>query len=296
MSLDTSSEPREPTSFWLSLQGCEYSVNWETIDGVRSRLIQAGERTAPVVVCLHGTGGHAEAFVRNIALLSRSFRVVAYDLPAHGWSDAPERSYEIDGYISHLMALLNHLGIQRASFVGQSLGGWIAARLALSSPTLVDRLVLVAPGGAASDPVVMERIRESSMAAATGSSWQAVANRVTWIWGDSKTVPQELVACRYAMYHQATSAARMQKVLTLQDPLVRQRNTINDADWGRLSQTTLLVWGDRDEVVPVSVGERLDRLIPSASLLLLRGAGHWPQFEQAAAFNTALMDFLEGQQ
>jgi len=295
MSLDASSEPPERASFWLSLQGCEYSVSWETIDGVRTRLIRAGDPTAPVVICLHGTGGHAEAFVQNIAALSRSFCVVAYDLPGHGWSDAPERSYEIDGYVRHLTALLNDLGIELASFVGQSLGGWIAARLALSSPALVDRLVLVAPGGAASDPVVMERIRQSSMAAATGSSWQAVADRVTWIWGNPTTVPQELVACRYAIYHQAHGAERMQKVLTLQDPLVRQRNTISDDDWGRLSQATLLVWGDRDQVVPLSVGQRLDRLIPSATLLLLSGAGHWPQFEQAAAFNTALMDFLGGQ-
>lgn len=295
MSRDASSEPPVRASFWLSLQGCEYSVGWRMVDGVRTRLIRAGDPTAPAVVCLHGTGGHAEAFVQNIAALSQSFRVVAYDLPGHGWSDAPERSYEIDGYIRHLTALLDDLGIERASFVGQSLGGWIAARLALSSPALVDRLVLVAPGGAASDPAVMERIRQSSMAAATGSSWQAVEDRVTWIWGDPEGVPEELVACRYAIYHQAGGAERMQKVLTLQDPLVRQRNTINDDDWGRLSQATLLVWGDRDEIVPLSVGQRLDRLIPSATLRVLSGAGHWPQFEQAAALNTALMDFLGGQ-
>ena len=153
-------------SFWLAASGAKnLAVRQVSVDGVDTRVIEAGEPDAPPLVCLHGTGGHAEAFVYNLAALANRHHVLAYDLPAHGWSSAPERSYEIDGYRRHLHAFLDAFALPQATLIGQSLGGWIAAAYAAGHPERVTRLVLVGAGGSTFDPAVMERLRVTSMAA-----------------------------------------------------------------------------------------------------------------------------------
>ena len=134
-------------SFWLAASAADaLAVYTVPIDGVETRVIEA-VRDAPPLVCLHGTGGHAEAFIRNLAALSRGHHVLAYDLPAHGWSGAPERSYEIDGYCRHLDAFLDAFNLPQAVLAGQSLGGWIAAAFTVSHPERVTGLVLIGAGG-----------------------------------------------------------------------------------------------------------------------------------------------------
>jgi 2-hydroxy-6-oxonona-2,4-dienedioate hydrolase len=182
-------------------------VRWVDVDGVRTRLHEAGPEQAPPVVLLHGIGGHLEAFAHTIAGLAADHRVVAYDFPGHGWSNAPaSRSYEVDGYVAHLTALLDELGIARADLLGLSLGGWVAGAFARKNPARVRRLVLAAPGGVRADPAVMTAIRTLSTAAAQAPTEQSIRERLAWlmaeitaptlvIWGDQDaTGPQQVGA------------------------------------------------------------------------------------------------------
>ena len=125
---------------------------------------------------MHGTGGHLEAFARNVAVFAESFRVVAYDFPGHGYSAVVDSDLEIADYEAHLLALLDELGVERASLMGESLGGWVAAKFAAAHPDRVERLVLNTPGGRTVDLEVMARIRTLPPRPPTTRAASACAN------------------------------------------------------------------------------------------------------------------------
>jgi 2-hydroxy-6-oxonona-2,4-dienedioate hydrolase len=278
-------------SFWLAASGAKnLAVRHVSVDGVDTRVIEAGEPDAPPLVCLHGTGGHAEAFVYNLAALANHHHVLAYDLPAHGWSSAPERSYEIDGYCRHLDAFLDAFALPRATLIGQSLGGWIAAVYAAGHPGRVTRLVLVGAGGNTFDPSVMERLRTSSMAAVETPTEELIRARVSLLFSRPGAAGEELVACRQAIYSRPGAADAMRKALALQTPEIRRRNLFSR--WAEVSQPTLAIWGRDDRVVPVSAGREIAAAVPGARLVVLEDSGHWPQFEQPQNFNDAVLSFL----
>ncbi len=278
-------------SFWIAGLAAEaLAVYHVSIDGVDTRVIEAGDRAAPPVVCLHGTGGHAEAFIYNLAALSRHHHVLAYDLPAHGWSGAPERSYEIDGYSRHLDAVLDAFGLPSATLVGQSLGGWIAAAYTVSHPERVISLVLVGAGGNTFDPAVMERLRAASMAAVMTPTADAVRDRVALLFSRPVAADEELVACRQAIYSRPGAVGAMGKALALQTPEIRRRNLFTR--WADITQPALLVWGRDDQVVPLRSGEEIAAVMPASQLVVLDQCGHWPQYEQPEAFHEAVLPFL----
>lgn len=278
-------------SFWLAASAArQLAVYHVSVDGVDTRVIEAGDRTAPPLVCLHGTGGHAEAFIRNLDALSRDYHVLAYDLPAHGWSSAPERSYEIDGYCRHLDAFLESFALSPTTLIGQSLGGWIAAAYAVSHPERVTRLVLVGAGGNTFDPAVMERLRAASMAAVETPTAALVRDRVALLFFRPVSADEELVACRRAIYSRPGAADAMRKALALQTPEIRRRNLFTR--WADISQRALLVWGRDDRIVPLRSGQEIAAAMPAGRLVVLDQCGHWPQFERPEAFHQAVLPFL----
>jgi 2-hydroxy-6-oxonona-2,4-dienedioate hydrolase len=279
------------TGFWASLERTPHALRWADIDGVDTRILEVGERDAPPLVLLHGTGGHLEAFVHNVAGLARTHRVVAYDLPGHGWSAAPDRSYEIAGYARHLEALLDGLGIDAAAVVGQSLGGWVALHAAIEQPHRIRRLLLVGPGGTTMDPAVMARIREDSRDAVRNPTVESVRRRVRLLMPDP---PDELVETRLRIYAQPGAEAAMEHLLCLQDPDVRRRNLLSDDDLRAVAQPALLVAGETDRVVPVEAVARIDELLSNSRLAVMAGCGHWPQFERPDEFNELATAFLDG--
>lgn len=283
--------PTSRGSFWLSATvATGLAVFTIAVDGVDTRVIEAGPRDAPPLVCLHGTGGHAEAFIRNLGAFSAGHHVLAYDLPAHGWSSAPERSYEIDGYGQHLDAFLDAFGLPEATLVGQSLGGWIACAYAVQHPDRVTGLVLVGAGGNTFDPAVMARLRDSSMAAVENPAAAVVRDRVALLFAGPVRTDDELVACRRAIYSRPGAVGAMRKALALQTPEIRRRNLFTR--WADIGAPALLVWGRQDRVTPLSSGEEIAAAIPASRLVVLDEAGHWPQFERPEAFNDAVLPFL----
>lgn len=94
------------------------------------------------MILLHGITGHAEAYVRNLASHAAHFSVWAIDLIGHGYSEKPNHRLEIPHYVDHVLRFMDAVGIERAAFSGESLGGWTAARLAIDHPHKVNRVVL----------------------------------------------------------------------------------------------------------------------------------------------------------
>ncbi len=125
----------EHISIWGELADIDHELRHVDVAGVRTRVLRAG--SGPDLVLLHGTGGHLEAYARDIAGLAADFRVTAYDMVGHGWSDLPDRPYTIDVLSEHLVGLMDALGIGAAHLSGESLGGWVAAWTAAHHPDRV---------------------------------------------------------------------------------------------------------------------------------------------------------------
>ena len=211
-------------SVWSDLQGVPFSQGYLNAGGVRTRYLHAGDRDKPVLVLLHGSGGHAEAYVRNLESHAEHFSTWSIDMLGHGYTDKPGHPLEIRHYVEHLRAFLDAIGAQRAHLSGESLGGWVVSRFAVDHPDRLDRLVLNTAGGSQADPEVMKRIIALSMAAAENPSWETVQARIKWLMADKSKDYDDIVASRQRVYRQPGFVGAMRDIMALQDPEIRQRN------------------------------------------------------------------------
>jgi 2-hydroxy-6-oxonona-2,4-dienedioate hydrolase len=277
-------------TLWTELAGLDYSVRHVAVGPWSTRLLECG--AGPPFILMHGTGGHLEAFARNLRALGGEYRVIAYDYPGHGWTTTTGHDLEIGDYVEHLTGLMDVLGIDRAHLSGESLGGWVAVKFAAQNPGRVDRLVLNTPGGTMATPEVMERIRSLSQAAADDPSEERVRARLEWLMADPSSVTDELVAIRRGVYGRAGFAESMRHILCLQDPGLRRRNLVTDAELTTVTAPTLVIWTSDDPSGPAKAGLDMAQRIPAGEFRLIEGAGHWPQWEQREEFDQVVLEFL----
>ena len=282
------------SSVWADLRGCSFSQNWLDVGGVRTRVLSAGEASLPPLIFLHGTGGHAEAYSRNLSAHAGHFRSLSVDMIGHGWTDLASNDVEIADYVGHILRFMDAFGIERAHISGESLGAWVASRIAADHPDRVDRLVLNTAGGSQADPRVMQQIKTLSQKAADDPSWDFIKARLEWLMADKSKVTDDLVATRQAIYARPGMSDNMRHLLVLQEMDVRTRNLMLPADYGRIEAPTLVLWTSHDPTADVSEGRRIAGMIPDARFEVMQGCGHWPQFEDPATFNTLHLDFLLG--
>ncbi len=124
-------------AIWEELLGAE--VRFYDAAGVRTRSIQAGSGEA--LIMLHGIGGHAEAFARNVVPLGHHFDARAIDYYGHGLTGIGSMPFDKDGYVKHLLDYMDAAGIKKAHLIGESLGGWIAAWTAIDHPDRVGKVI-----------------------------------------------------------------------------------------------------------------------------------------------------------
>lgn len=275
---------------WGELCDVPHELSFVDVAGVRTRVLRAG--SGPDLVLLHGTGGHLEAYARDIAGLAADFRVTAYDMVGHGWSDLPDQPYTIDVLSAHLLGLMDELGVDSAHLSGESLGGWVTAWTAAYHPERVERLVLNTPGNIANKPEVMIRMRDSTLAAVRDPSDETVRRRVEFLFHDTSMVTDELVNLRRAVYGRPGFLRAIENTLVLQDPEIRKEFAW-DPEWvGRITAPTLLLWTDHDPTGGLDEAAMLQSWLPDARLHVIEDAGHWPQWEKPAQFLRAHRDFL----
>ncbi|MCX5495530.1 alpha/beta hydrolase [Kaistia dalseonensis] len=292
------SEAAKPAPFqsvWGDLRGVSFSQGFIEANGVKTRYLHSGRTGLPPLILLHGVGGHAEAYVRNLGSHGELFDVWAIDMLGHGWTDKASHDLEVKHYVEHVLAVMKVLGFEKASFSGESLGGWVASRIAADHPEKVDRLVLNTAGGSQADPVVMERLKTLSLRAASDPTWEFIKARVEWLMADKSKAYDDLVATRQAIYAQPGMAEAMKHNMILQEMEVRKRNLMYPADYGRIKAPTLVLWTSDDPTADVSEGRRIASMIPGALFTVMEGCGHWPQFEDAETFNRIHLGFLKGE-
>tara|TARA_B110001454_G_scaffold215106_1_gene235957 strand:- start:2851 stop:3720 length:870 start_codon:yes stop_codon:yes gene_type:complete len=279
-------------SVWSDLTNVAFSQGYLDAGGIKTRYISSGTPDKPLLLLIHGTGGHAEAYSRNFAAHGEHFWVFAIDLIGHGWSDKPASGYEIANYGNHVLAVMSALGRDKAHISGESLGGWVAAWVALHHPEKVERLVLNTSGGWTAHPEVMDRIKRLSMESVRDPSPERIRARLEFLMHDVSKVNDDLVETRRAIYAQPNYAEVMEQVLCLQDMETRRRNMFSDEDTGRIVAPTLVLWTSHDPTASPEEGKQIAALLPNSRYEVMNGCGHWPQFEDPEKFNRIHLDFL----
>ena len=246
------------------------------VDGQPYRLFEWG--SGPPVVVLHGWGGRIESMAPILTCLKNDFRVVALDLPGFGRSPLPAETWGTPRYASFVAKVLRELAIDTAAFVGHSYGAKTSLFLAATQPEVVDKLILVSSSGLRTPPSGKARVKRGISKAARA------AGRLG--------TPGEKV--RQAVYKRIASSDYLQAG-ELRPTLVKVVNEDLTEYLPRVKASTLLVWGTRDDAVPLSHAHTMERLIPDAGLVLFDEAGHFPYLDQQSRFCRVARNFLGAQ-
>jgi pimeloyl-ACP methyl ester carboxylesterase len=237
--------------------------------------------SGPPLVLIHGIGGDADEWVFCLKALSAAHRVIALDLLGFGRSDKPAIEYCIAVFVEVLEHFLNALKIPRASLVGSSLGGWIAAAFALQFPDRVDKLVLVDAAGVWDGPASLP----VDLHVSTHAHMRHIMERVFY---DKSLATDVLVELGYRQHLERGDGYTIDRVLkNLRDG----RERLGDAI-GQLSMPVLLIWGEQDEMIPVANGRLMQSLIPGSRLEVIPNCGHLPAFEKPIDFSNCVLNFL----
>ncbi|HEX8073306.1 MAG TPA: alpha/beta fold hydrolase [Pyrinomonadaceae bacterium] len=256
-----------------------------TVFGLKMRYAEAG--AGPAVVLLHGLGGNGTNWAFNVAPLAQKYRVIVPDQIGFGQSDKPQLNYRVGTYVDFLDKFLSELKVERASLVGNSMGGWIAAAYALAHPEKVERLVLVDAAGFA-PPKDLDLRMLAGLNPSTRAGMRQLAALVFY----NKQLFASDAAIDAALTQRMT-AGDGYTIQSLVESIARGEDML-DGRLGAIKQPTLVVWGREDGLLPLPNGQRFQREIPGAQLVVFDQCGHVPQVEKAAEFNAALLKFLGG--
>lgn len=281
-------------SIWTELRDVAFTQAWVKADGIDTRYVEAGPKDAPAIVMLHGTGGHWETFASNLGPLSKHFRCVAVDMVGNGFSEKPDHDYEIAVYVRHVAALMDELGIEKASLMGTSLGSWVAARFALTHPDRTGKLVLMSPAGLIATAANMARVRAERTRAVENPDWDSIKAMFENLIAEEHNRIPDMIALRQAIYRLPETREAIDHVLILQDAEVRARNLLTKEEWAAIEAPALVIASGKDHNEYQSTARQVAEIIPNAEVLEMPHVRHWPHFEDPDTFNAAVLDFLLG--
>jgi len=258
---------------------------------------QAG--SGPLLLLIHGIASTYESWREVIGPLAQRHTVIAPDLPGHGSSEPAGGDYSLGALAAGLRDLLIALGHDRATLVGHSLGGGVAMQLAYQFPEITERLVLVSSGGLGWE--VSRILRAAALpganlfiAATAGAGRKAgsAAARGLAAIGLRPSADLSEIARGYASL--ADPARRAAFLATLRAVVDTGGQHVNAGDRLYLAEDlpVLIMWGERDPIIPALHGEAAHRAIPGSRLEIFDCVGHLPQLEAPARFVAVLEQFL----
>jgi pimeloyl-ACP methyl ester carboxylesterase len=286
------------STIWVDLLGAQVRYYG---DELRTRVIEAGEGEA--LVLIHGVGGHAEAYSRNVVRLGQRYRAMAIDLVWHGYSAKPPFGDQLPTYARQVVSLLDTLGIEKAHVEGESLGGWVGLWLALHYPERVNRLVLNTTAGIKFKAGAVDEhpdegrnlLRTRSIAAIQNPNAETIRKRLEWLMATPDRVTDELVDLRYTIY----STPETQRSLTdvFNDSFGfgnAPKYMIPEERLAEIQTPTLVLWTEKNPGTGPEVGQRIASLIPGAQFHCIADAAHWPQWEHPEEHDEVVTRFLGG--
>jgi pimeloyl-ACP methyl ester carboxylesterase len=280
--------------------------NWRTIDwashlhqleidGRSVNYVDLGSGEREPIVFVHGLGGQWQNWLENLPRAAQERRVIALDLPGFGLSPMPRGEITISGYGRTVEALCDRLGLPRVDIVGNSMGGYIGAEVAIQFPQRVDQLLLVSAAGITSADLAHAPIMTLGRVATAIATHTAAQDRQLAARPKSRHLALQFVARHpsrlkadfvYEGFFKGTGKPGFNDAL---------RASLNYDFRDRLPdirQPTLIVWGEKDSIIPVKDAHEFERLIPDSRKVVMKDTGHVAMAERPQTFNDLLMEFL----
>jgi pimeloyl-ACP methyl ester carboxylesterase len=287
------------TSIWLDLMGSGVQERFYDAGGVRTRVLEAGPADGPALVLLHGTGGHAETYCRNLGPLSKHFRVLAPDMVGHGFTDRPDIDYTVDDFADHIVDLLDAAGIERAHVSGESLGGMVAAWVGIKHPQRTEKIVMntgtLARPDADGQAQLDDLEQRTQALAREGITLEKVRHRMNWLVAEPERMTDEMIAVRHRIYSQEGMLDSAAKIMSRVVGMLRGDHGDAYMEPGvltRLERPTMVLWTEDNPGQTTDLARRVSADIPDARFEVLTDCAHWPQFERPDVFNATHLDFL----
>lgn len=248
-----------------------------TVDGCNIRTMRGGE--GETLLFLHGASG-AGAWLPFMESLSKKFDVIVPEHPGFGGSDDPDWLHSIGDLAYFYLDLIDAMGLGAVHLVGTSLGGWIAAEMAVRDSSVMRTLTLVAPAG-----INVPGVNRGDL----------------FLWSPEETARN--------LFHDPAWAERMPQPANDDEMMVALKNRMTTAKltWSprlhnpdlpkwlhRVKAPTLIVWGDDDKLLPAEIGPAYRDLIPNASLEIISACGHLPHLEKHEEFTAKTVAFIQG--
>ncbi len=269
---------------------------YSKVGNFKVRYWALGDKGTPVIL-LHGLGASADIWMYNIEALAKEHRVFAPDLPGFGRSDKPGPSFSPFDYTRFLDDFIRTLNIDGVSLVGQSLGGGIALYYTIQFPKKVNKLVLVDNAGLGKEVIWTLRLMSLPL---VGELLSYPSRRGVAIFFKLAVRNQALITEDFVdLYYDIFCQPGFQKFLLR---ILRQIVTVRGAreeilepilnNLHKITQPVLIIWGEKDRVLPLKHGYLGKEKLPNAKLKIMEGCGHIPFFERADEFNRAVLAFL----
>ena len=266
------------------------------VGNLNTRYWALGDKGTPVIL-IHGLGASADIWMYNVEALARQHRVYVPDLIGFGRSDKPGPSFSPFDYTSFLDDFMNLLKIERVSLMGQSLGGGIALHYALQFPQKMNKLVLVGSAGLGKEVIWTLRLMSLPL---LGELFSYPSRKGVEIFFKLAVRNRALVTKEFVeLYYDIFSRPGFQKFFLM---ILRQIVDIRGAreeildpimnNLNKIAQPVLIIWGEKDGVLPIKHGYLGKEKLPNAKLKIMEGCGHIPFFEKSDEFNELVLKFL----
>jgi pimeloyl-ACP methyl ester carboxylesterase len=283
---------------WQDVDWREHQ-RWTRIDGRAVNYVEIG--SGPPLLFVHGLAGSWQNWLENILAFAADHRVVAVDLPGFGQSEMPREKISIPGYGVFLDRFMDAVGMEAATIVGNSMGGFVGAETAITFPRRVERLVLVAAAGISIEHRRNEPLLKAMYVGESVAQWVTarIAGRSRELAGRPRgrkailwyVTPHAERWAPELVIEQAKGAGKpgfLPALDALTDYPIRDR-------LGDVKCPTLIVWGRKDLLVPVKDADVFHELIPDSRLIVYDDVGHVPMLEVPERFNADVRAFVAGQ-
>ncbi len=216
--------------------------------------------------------------------MAQNYHVIALDQIGFGKSDKPMLKYRVGTYVDFLDKFMSELKIEKASLVGNSLGGWIAGLMAVKYPNRVEKVVLADAAG-----IIPASFNEADIYQLNNSTRDEIRANLKKIFATPVLQNNEALVDQFLTLRVATNDGNT--INSLIESIKRKEDFLN----GRLAEIkkpTLIIWGKQDGLLPVADAYTFNKGIAGSELVVFEACGHVPQFEKAVDFNKKVLEFL----
>jgi pimeloyl-ACP methyl ester carboxylesterase len=273
-----------------------FEDRYTNVGNVNTRYWSAGEKGSTVIL-LHGVGCSVEFWERNIAALAREHRVFAVDIVGFGRTDKPEVVYTFELMADFVIDFMKTMGIDKASLVGNSMGGAISLTVAAKTPKRVEKIVLVDPVGLGRGQSPVMRLMALPVIGnvLTKPSRKGVLRQMQLCLYDPSQARDDFIDRLTAIGALPGNQRSFLSLLRVTSNILGVKKGIV-ADFSarlkKIKAPILMIWGRQDQILPLADGEAAVQKMANGRLHVMDRAGHLPQIDKPEEFNATVLDFL----